>query len=1059
MSAAVGTSGDADHDSFSSDSDDEFLLMQQSKGGAGGSADREALVRKKLLESFYGTSAVNDRDQRLPETGRDITDDEDEDDDDDEDDGISPTGLSTRVIPGQTEDLDSPNFDANAHTQKHVFSSSIHPLLETEESLACQVRTLDSTLQTLVYENYSRFIDATEAIRNIDVSVRAHHQNLQSLEQNISSAAEISRSMEATVGPLRDQIVEKLRVRRLLQRLDTLLKLPSTLRQQIQRGKYRWAAQSYLSAYSILSKHSQGFESLQRIESECRDIIQTLLLQVRRKLIHWSGGLLAMEDEEDASVSKQEDDPLDGESLPDPPQSVADIIECAATPPLMLSQDPPLFNTRVSREDCQEMALTATLRLLERHLDAHHIEVQSLQKQQKSTPMAPNPLGTLGEPALLTGEDGSPVPPTGVPVNSGHHLIPTQVLDSILEACTLYSLSFVAGNESNLDQGDESKPITHDERLAQFISTAFNSFLQHVRGEFLDLIMWHQQQQAKKARAREASPSASVDAPAITPGDDDDSSDIAYEQISAAMSTLVVSVRQLASGLSLPEVLVSADFASGLVDQTIGLTEAMVRRQVDQKFYSLRMRVVQDCLTPFCHKVVVSPSDVEAVEHPRLLESVQLASVALSDSLQLVDDTVRSMLVTTTPDETELDENVSLSGAEKDDTMLTEAVHLSTKRFATWLASALELLAGCESSDPRMMLQVPKLTATGTAETPGASFRNGDLQAGESGLLSEGTSNDRTKVETALRDLHNSTEPTLNMTLALAEMCRVAERIVAENINQLIGVHGGAAGGKQRKVSATKGGLFSEDGKNDAANNPISDRFRLAASRVLNLYASTRGTEAAALLCQDLGTSDTQQGELTGPSPAVCKTLEIAKSICRDCADLFGGDLSAGPVPNSLDDEYASLTAMARRGANRQGLVLDVERMFLEKVAVFPHPNDFQEFRQTTVLSVFFRVAFKALAEYTRFVQLSLQGYHQLVVDTEFLKWFLPHYIKDEVLRDGTNAHSSLESLLLEAAQTGRSRCLETNRVEEEVTERNRARATIRHYMDENDAETLPFVI
>ena len=39
---------DNDDDSFSSDSDDEFLTMR----GDGQDVDREALVRKKLLESF-----------------------------------------------------------------------------------------------------------------------------------------------------------------------------------------------------------------------------------------------------------------------------------------------------------------------------------------------------------------------------------------------------------------------------------------------------------------------------------------------------------------------------------------------------------------------------------------------------------------------------------------------------------------------------------------------------------------------------------------------------------------------------------------------------------------------------------------------------------------------------------------------------------------------------------------------------------------------------------------------------------------------------------------------
>ena len=75
-----------------------------------------------------------------------------------------------------------------------------------------------------------------------------------------------------------------------------------------------------------------------------------------------------------------------------------------------------------------------------------------------------------------------------------------------------------------------------------------------------------------------------------------------------------------------------------------------------------------------------------------MIPIVQLASVALSDSLQLVDDTIRSILAST-------------DAEERDDVaMLKQAVEQSTKRFSKWLAAALERVAGCESSDPKVVI-------------------------------------------------------------------------------------------------------------------------------------------------------------------------------------------------------------------------------------------------------------------------------------------------------------------------------------------------------------------
>jgi hypothetical protein len=137
------------------------------------------------------------------------------------------------------------------------------------------------------------------------------------LYQGMSLACQVQ-SLDSNVGQLRDQVVEKLRVKRLLQRLDMLLKLPVTLRQHISAGKYRWATQSYLSAYSILSKHLAGFESLQRIETDCQEIMETLLVDVRRKLVHWSGGLL--EDDHDDHDDDHDKNEEEEEDVPDPPQ-------------------------------------------------------------------------------------------------------------------------------------------------------------------------------------------------------------------------------------------------------------------------------------------------------------------------------------------------------------------------------------------------------------------------------------------------------------------------------------------------------------------------------------------------------------------------------------------------------------------------------------------------------------------------------------------------------------------------------------------------------------------
>ncbi len=1173
--AAAATGRDDDDDSFSSDSDDEFLTMRED-----GKVDRESLIRKKLLESFYGKSTVEGQDNDNNE-GNDDDDSFDSDDDnnnsnkkasskfqgrhpplrgayDDADEADVNAGSSARrgggrhrssqgvAHPGLSEDLDSPHFNAARHTERYVLKSGVHPLLETEESLACQVRTLDSSMQTLVYENYSRFIEATDAIRSIGVNVQANATNLQKLSTSIGVVADSARNIETACGALRDSVVEKIRVKRLLQRLEALLKLPSTLRENIDGGKYRWATKSYLTAYAILNKHSAGFESLQRIESECHDIMDAMLVDVKRKLLHWSGNFVMSGDSDENNDDVSDGDKDAGqegnfdtmtearssgllEDPPDPPQTVAEIFECAGTPVLVLDhqrQKPAAavgtsvdrsdqtllrpatmsrktsmveFDTGLSTEECSEMALNACLRLLERFLDTHHIELQEallaaeggedgvgggggpsdriLDTATLAVPNLSNPPGTMASQSSLSiGKPGKA---------PSSKLIPTHVLDSILEASALFSMTFPARDGENSTQ------------LAHFVSMAFYSFLQHVRTELLEQAMQAYPKDLKKiisgdddddddneveerrpnlALSRTRNIRKNQDSADDENADEDeqqDSYEKAYEDIANATSLLMESVQQFASGLALPEVAIDISLAASLVDQTVGLTEGMVRRRVDQKFFTLRFRVIEDCLAPFCRSALLGlqksgeqletnkPDDVEDSTRSadRIVLLVQMASVALSDSLVLVDDTIRSILSNTVDDSSDSGSSPSGGNAR----MLKAAVEQSTQRFASWMATAMESLAGCESSEPKHIVDVmtettgkggPEVFTRTEAATnqvassltqPQSSF--GDDENEISALVEDRMTKLLDELSTLGTDRSKS-----YLTLAIADMCREAERTFMDDINQAIATH---TGGNMNKQRTSKVGLFATSASGlggEDVSSPASKRFHLAASRVLSFYAINRGSEAGDAFCAGLMdlSDDVEDGEMSGPRSGVISLLAVAKESSLDCADLFGGPKCAGPLPENLEDEYTPYNTGSRQQTARSGLAFDVERMFAEKVVVYPLPFDSMEFKRNSVVSLAMKVALKAVIEDSRIVRFSVRGYRQFLVDIEFLKFILPHYISDELLPDGSNPQTVVESLLTEAVKSAKERCDSSALLQDDSVEVNEARAVVRDFMASN---------
>jgi hypothetical protein len=950
----------ADSDS-SSDSDDDFLTQRDDR-----KVDREAIVRKKLLESFYGKTAV----ASVPSA----------DQSDDDEDGESPAKMGTRSFDSAAEDdIDSASFDVNTYAERQIRDSSIHALLDEEERLALEVRTLDSTMQTLVYENYSRFIDATDAIRSIGVNVQANEQGLQRLTEAVHKIDDQARSVEEALGSLRDQVAEKIRVKRLLSRLDALLKLPETLREQIRAGKYRSATKSYLSASSILSKHSEGFESLKTIETECNSILIDLRKELKRKILHWSGRVTVLE-----TISGESDDEGVGmadtdQKVPDPPQNMTEVFECAGTLFILLEHDAKEgveVEADLNADDLQSMVVAAAMRLLDRLLDAHLIEMQERRFAAPGMELSGSIRG-LEEPTVSI---------------RGASLIPRDFLDAMLEGATLYGVTF-----STVDQAGSGC-------LMEFVSEAFASFLSHMRS-----VLWEESIHANRE-----------DTTPATENDAEEDLSQAQNEISSALSLLVQSVRELASGLALPEVGINVEYASTLVDQVMELTESMVRRQVDQKFHDLRLGVVRECLLPFASRAVEEREHASKDGKPALPQIIQIASTTLSDCLQLVDDAIRSVF--------------SDSASSNDLPDLRDAVHASAFRFACWLANAFEILAGSDLSDNSHLADAPMEGGDGSEREGVVSMEGLDLGPGSGAQddVSDLPDQDATLVDlmdTASTILLNGSQRKETGTLdsdyilAIVELCRLAAESLPENLEQSVASHLG--GGKKKSRGLFPRGEVSQGDKvPDEEEDKMSKCFRVASSRVLVLYATNCGTDAANTLCSDLAEEALKSEDCfpTGPRPAAVEVLCIAKKVAIECATLFGGDQRAGPVPE-WEDVMSGLSNPVL--SRKTGLQLDVERIFKEHVTIYPHPSEIMEASRNAVLFLFFKITFRALIENARLHSFSATGFCQVQADVEFLKHMLPHYVSSDFSDKGTNACSALSSLLADVAEIVEERCID----------------------------------
>ena len=64
-------------------------------------------------------------------------------------------------------DINGPHFKPDAYLSKLLKERSLTELMDKESEMDRHIRSLDSNMQTLVYENYNKFISATDTIEKV----------------------------------------------------------------------------------------------------------------------------------------------------------------------------------------------------------------------------------------------------------------------------------------------------------------------------------------------------------------------------------------------------------------------------------------------------------------------------------------------------------------------------------------------------------------------------------------------------------------------------------------------------------------------------------------------------------------------------------------------------------------------------------------------------------------------------------------------------------------------------------------------------------------------------
>ncbi|XP_029167156.1 vacuolar protein sorting-associated protein 51 homolog [Nylanderia fulva] len=177
-------------------------------------------------------------------------------------------------------DINGQNFNADMYFQKLLKECTLKQIMDHEAEIIKNTQILHSDMQTLVYENYNKFISATDTIRKMKADFKEMEDSMDLLATNMDSITSFSEQISSTLHGTRQQIAKLSSVHTLLKKLQFLFKLPGNLKDRINEENYKQAVKDYVHAQRVLHQYS-NMPSFRGIQKDCEDILEELKSKLR----------------------------------------------------------------------------------------------------------------------------------------------------------------------------------------------------------------------------------------------------------------------------------------------------------------------------------------------------------------------------------------------------------------------------------------------------------------------------------------------------------------------------------------------------------------------------------------------------------------------------------------------------------------------------------------------------------------------------------------------------------------------------------------------------------
>ncbi|CAM6105319.1 unnamed protein product [Calypogeia fissa] len=167
--------------------------------------------------------------------------------------------------------INEPYFDSDRYIESLLQRTPLDGLLQKHVEMAAEIKNLDSDMQMLVYENYNKFISATDTIKRMKENVTGIETNMDQLLETVTAVRGKSDGINVSLSARRERIEELNGTRSLLRKVQFIFDLPKRLRTCLKIQDYAKATKFYKGALPILKAY--GTTSFVICKKEADEVI------------------------------------------------------------------------------------------------------------------------------------------------------------------------------------------------------------------------------------------------------------------------------------------------------------------------------------------------------------------------------------------------------------------------------------------------------------------------------------------------------------------------------------------------------------------------------------------------------------------------------------------------------------------------------------------------------------------------------------------------------------------------------------------------------------------